>query len=669
MDALLTFILDPNNNEILKDNSLLPVPYKNCMDKLFRIFNQIVAEVNSQTSNHPGPTLTQTQTQSLDLPELFSENFYRMAYKVQKVNRNYLRTKKQLDHYYPSLTQITWDQFKSMCQENFPQLPKQNLEAERMQENPTSSDPVSVNYHFYHNLPAGEKKKQGPWSTEETTKLKKYLIHGVQKQLDYITKERTVRWGLLSLFFPGRTGKQCWTKYKQLVKAGEIIQLTDIQDEDTVTRFAMFTQGALLPYKEQELKESLEEMLMANEHVTPELITKKANEEFNDPEHLAKKAAINFCLENDVNFQGEDGEYLEIIDQIIDEHDLIRIAKDEPQIIQNNYHVRPFRATRSWVHRFMKKNNFVIRKAHYMRRGTIDERDIDNYLAHLQSAIERYSPDRILNMDETAVQLFNVPDRVVAKKGQETVKVSYPFYTDKTKTTYIGTISMDPNLKIPLYCIAMGKTQGCEEKYQNENCAEFCKMDHSENGWSTIEVMQRYFQWISDFCNNEPIALVLDAYSTHTDQQTQAFAQQHNIELIFVPPNGTSKYQPLDRRIFGILKRHLMDRIDALDSVSQRRDLFGIVHEQVVRIWQGLSKEAIESAWRIPGLNLGSTPPQSNDAEQSDLDFSDSENDSDFQEYEIYSESEDNFEFDSESEIDLNFDSDSESNSDFESGF
>ena len=97
--------------------------------------------------------------------------------------------------------------------------------------------------------------------------------------------------------------------------------------------------------------------------------------------------------------------------------------------------------------------------------------------------------------------------------------------------------------------------------------------------------------------------------------------------------------------------------------------MFGIVHEQVVRIWQGLSKEAIESAWRIPGLNLGSTPPQSNDAEQSDLDFSDSENDSDFQEYEIYSESEDNFEFDSESEIDLNFDSDSESNSDFESGF
>ena len=65
-----------------------------------------------------------------------------------------------------------------------------------------------------------------------------------------------------------------------------------------------------------------------------------------------------------------------------------------------------------------------------------------------------------------------------------------------------------------------------------------------------------------------------------------------------------------------------MNRIDALDSASQRRDLFGIVHEQV-RIWQGLSEEAIQSAWRIPGLVLGSTPPQSNDAEQTDLDFYD----------------------------------------------
>ncbi|MBR4634427.1 hypothetical protein IKO50_05815 [bacterium] len=70
--------------------------------------------------------------------------------------------------------------------------------------------------------------------------------------------------------------------------------------------------------------------------------------------------------------------------------------------------------------------------------------------------------------------------------------------------------------------------------------------------------------------------------------------------------------------------------------------MFGIVHEQVVRIWQGLSEESIQSAWRISGLVLRSTPPQSNDAEQSHLDFYDSDSDFEFQDSgsETYSDSE-----------------------------
>ena len=92
-----------------------------------------------------------------------------MASKVQKQTQHYQRTKDHLDHYCPSLTQISCKQFKSMCQENFPKFrsPKQNLEIEGIQENPTSSDPVSVNYHFYHNLPAGEKKDK---------------VHGLQRK-------------------------------------------------------------------------------------------------------------------------------------------------------------------------------------------------------------------------------------------------------------------------------------------------------------------------------------------------------------------------------------------------------------------------------------------------------------------------------------------------------
>ena len=73
----LNFILDHNNKAILTNNLFLPVLYKACMDKLFTIFRQNEEGLkNLQSSNHPGPAPTQTQSQSSDLPELFSEEFY-----------------------------------------------------------------------------------------------------------------------------------------------------------------------------------------------------------------------------------------------------------------------------------------------------------------------------------------------------------------------------------------------------------------------------------------------------------------------------------------------------------------------------------------------------------------------------------------------------------------
>ena len=61
--------------------------------------------------------------------------------------------------------------------------------------------------------------------------------------------------------------------------------------------------------------------------------------------------------------------------------------------------------------------------------------------------MERYPPDHILNMDETAVHLFNLPDRVVAKKGQATVKVEKKnFYDDDENKNYLYQSKMQFNL-------------------------------------------------------------------------------------------------------------------------------------------------------------------------------------------------------------------------------
>ena len=82
-------------------------------------------------------------------------------------------------------------------------------------------------------------------------------------------------------------------------------------------------------------------------------------------------------------------------------------------------------------------------------------------------------------MDETQVRLNNFSPYVLAKRGEPNVIIEKDNIDLKTGTTYIGTIAVDPSIRFPLYCIAKGLTQLCEQKYRNVSEEEH-KMDHSQ---------------------------------------------------------------------------------------------------------------------------------------------------------------------------------------------
>ena len=133
-----------------------------------------------------------------------------------------------------------------------------------------------------------------------------------------------------------------------------------------------------------------------------------------------------------------------------------------------------------------------------------------------------------------------------------------------------------------------------------------CVMDHSKSGWCTVDVMQRYLNWISLVMNKEPFALVLDIYRTHITQDVKNLAAKLNIELVYVPANGTGTYQPLDRTIFGIVKQKLSSQEYSLIDVGniKRAEMFGVMHQRMIKAWQAISQSAIKVAWNIPDLDF-----------------------------------------------------------------
>ena len=118
------------------------------------------------------------------------------------------------------------------------------------------------------------------------------------------------------------------------------------------------------------------------------------------------------------------------------------------------------------------------------------------YIHHLNDAIERYDPSKVLKMDETHVLLNNFPTYTIARQGQQTVTIDKEYFNLKSGTTYIGTIAMDPAKRFPLYCISKGLTPVCERKYENVSEEEF-KMDHSLGFYRTYICSCKWYMYLS----------------------------------------------------------------------------------------------------------------------------------------------------------------------------
>jgi len=262
---------------------------------------------------------------------------------------------------------MTLEEFQQQCKAHFPQIrnSKKHLLKHDSPLKVMKVKPVNLNNLLYRELLPTEQAKTGPWSDEETKELVTILETGVRERLDYITTNNLVKWGYLSLLIPGRTGHQCRNKYEPLVKRNIITKIEDIPIEQYNSGFVHYSQTALLQYQEQKLIDEIDQILSTHQKVTSKFIAKMARKLFYDPMNLALKAAINIFIDQQQAFLDSDGNILEEVNRTAEE--LFDLAKTEPQQIINDYSIRSFRASRSWVFNFMKRHNYVFRKPHYKR--------------------------------------------------------------------------------------------------------------------------------------------------------------------------------------------------------------------------------------------------------------------------------------------------------------
>jgi hypothetical protein len=257
--------------------------------------------------------------------------------------------------------------------------------------------------------------------------------------------------------------------------------------------------------------------------------------------------------------------------------------------------IREFHCSPRFIEAFRKRHALALRRPHFKRRPAVSEEQIENFLDTLENVIEHTPPERLINIDETHWKLVAGGFLTWAKKGRGSIQCMIQ-NNDKEGVTAIAGIDYAGN-KLPLMVIGKGKTPKC---LKNLAIPDRIWSDFSPSGWTTIAIMCRYFDRLRTIYPDGNLVVMLDTYSAHRSEIVKEYARGLNIRLLFIPPGCTDRMQPLDRRIFGILKAHARrmwrKHYHETNGEKELRDMMVV---RLLEAWDDIPEDAIHSAWDV----------------------------------------------------------------------
>ena len=255
-----------------------------------------------------------------------------------------------------------------------------------------------------------------------------------------------------------------------------------------------------------------------------------------------------------------------------------------------------FSVSQGFIQDFKDRNFFSTRRVNPKKRPERDPVKEQQFLHRMKEILENVDHDRILNVDETFWSCAPMDLTTWGRRGDEEVHVDIDA-SEKAGLTVVACVTASC-LKLPLWLIAKGKTDACHEQLGDP---QGHLVAHSESGWSTVDTFSQFLMSVRErFPDDEPVYLLLDLYSVHRSEEIKQLAESLMIRLIFIPPGMTDQYQPLDRRVFGVLKQYmrLLWRREYMTDPSQRFSKRKAV-QLLVPAWERISTQIIRCGWAL----------------------------------------------------------------------
>lgn len=254
----------------------------------------------------------------------------------------------------------------------------------------------------------------------------------------------------------------------------------------------------------------------------------------------------------------------------------------------------------SFIRGFRRRYRMSLRRPNMKRRPPVSPEKIAEFKLRVEALKQHFSPDLILNMDETNFRLVNMKHLTWAVTGSKAVNC-YNEEDLKAGVTVLATISMSGD-KLPLMLVGKGTTQGALRKYGENVRTGKCWTSLSESGWSRENVICDYLDRLAERFpigeNDKRCALIMDIYAAHRTDAVRDKARELKIDLEFVPPGCTDQCQPLDVAVFAVLKAYAKALWRKQYHENHGAKIgWATVTEHLLESWERIDRSIVEKAW------------------------------------------------------------------------
>ncbi|XP_046385714.1 uncharacterized protein LOC124155713 [Ischnura elegans] len=195
--------------------------------------------------------------------------------------------------------------------------------------------------------------------------------------------------------------------------------------------------------------------------------------------------------------------------------------------------------------------------------------DVSAFFDNLTTAIKRLKvgPADIWNVDEIGVTTVQKPDRVIAREGFRQIGTS----AERGTLVTVALAVSAAGISIPPFIVFPGVN--FKEHFLTDGPVGSAVVDANPSGWMTEDNSLRFakhFVTHVSCSTSKPCLLILVNHESHLSADVLGYFKDNGVTLLSLPPHCSHKLQPLERSVFGPLKKYINTACDSWMANNKR---------------------------------------------------------------------------------------------------